>query len=88
MKVSSKDFMVLDNFELECIQVLDNIEQILKSSGSSMKDIIKLTVYLTDLSNFDIFEIHGLFENVPLPIQLVGIYVIAVIIINVFIYKW
>ncbi len=40
---------------------------------------------LTDNNiNFDIFEIHGLFENVPLPIQLVGIYVIAVIIINVF----
>jgi cell division protease FtsH len=40
---------------------------------------------LTDNNiNFDIFEIHGLFENVPLPIQLVGIYVVAVIIINVF----
>ena len=40
---------------------------------------------LTDNNiNFDIFEIHGIFENVPLPIQLVGIYVVAVIIINVF----
>jgi 2-iminobutanoate/2-iminopropanoate deaminase len=45
--------MVLDNFELECIQVLDNVQAILKASGSNMADIIKLTVYLTDLSKFD-----------------------------------
>jgi cell division protease FtsH len=40
---------------------------------------------LTDNNiNFDIFEVHGLFENIPLPVQLVGIYVAAVIVINVF----
>jgi len=60
--------MVLDNFELECIQVLDNIEEILKASGSSMKDIIKLTVYLTDLSNFDILNnVFNTYFNDSLP---------------------
>jgi len=60
--------MVLDNFELECIQVLDNIEEILKASGSSMKDIVKLTVYLTDLSNFDILNnVFNTYFNDSLP---------------------
>ena len=48
--------IVSDNFELECIQVLDNLKEILKASGSDMSNIIKLTVYLTDLSKFDILN--------------------------------
>ena len=48
--------MVSNNFELECIQVLDNIKEILEASGSNMSNIIKLTVYLTDLSQFDILN--------------------------------
>ena len=48
--------IVLNNFESECIQVLDNIKEILKASGSNMENIIKLTVYLTDLSKFDILN--------------------------------
>ena len=48
--------MISDDFEQECLQVLDNIEEILKASGSSMTNIIKLTVYLTDLSKFDILN--------------------------------
>ena len=48
--------MVSGNFKLECIQVLDNIKEILNASGSSISNIIKLTVYLTDLSKFDILN--------------------------------
>ena len=48
--------MVVDNFEEECIQVLDNLKAILEYSGSGIFNIIKLTVYLTDLSNFNILN--------------------------------
>ena len=48
--------VVSGNFELECVQVLDNVKAILESSGSKMSNIIKLTVYLTDLSNFDVLN--------------------------------
>ena len=48
--------IVSGNFELECIQVLENVKEILKCSGSNMSNVIKLTVYLTDLSNFDILN--------------------------------
>ena len=53
--------IISGNFELECIQVLDNVKAILESSGSKMTNIIKLTVYLTDLSNFDI--LNGVFDK-------------------------
>ena len=48
--------VVSGDFELECVQVLDNVKAILESSGSKMSNIIKLTVYLTDLSNFDVLN--------------------------------
>ena len=54
--LKSDGSVVSGNFELECIQVLDNIKEILKASGSDMENIIKLTVYLTDLSKFDILN--------------------------------
>ena len=60
--------IVSDNFELECIQVLDNLKEILKASGSDMSNIIKLTVYLTDLSKFDILNnVFNTYFNNSLP---------------------
>ena len=46
--------LVLDKFENEVIQVLDNISAVLESGGSSKNSIIKLTVFLVDLSNFQV----------------------------------
>lgn len=53
--------IVSGNFEEESIQVLNNIDEILKAAGSNMGNIIKLTVYLDDLSNFNI--LNKVFEN-------------------------
>jgi len=53
--------MVTDDFKKECIQVLDNLNEILKCSGSKISNIIKLTVYLTDLSNFSV--LNSVFEQ-------------------------
>ena len=38
-------------------QVLHNLNQVLKAAGSNKNNIIKLTVYLTDLSKFDLLNI-------------------------------
>ncbi len=60
--------MIVDNFEKECIQVLDNLKAILESSGSGMLNIVKLTVYLTDLSNFNILnEVFEQYFDKSLP---------------------
>ena len=49
--------VVSDKFNVQVDQVLHNLNQVLKASGSNKNNIIKLTVYLTDLSKFDLLNI-------------------------------
>ena len=50
--LTQKGELVKNDFQSESIQVIKNIESILNESGSQLSDIIKITVYLTDLSLF------------------------------------
>ncbi len=45
----------------QAARVLDNLEAILKAAGSSMGDILKLTVFLADLEWFD--EVNGVLSD-------------------------
>ena len=54
--------------EEETKQALNNLEAILESSGASLDNVVKTTVYLTDLKNFPIVnEIYAEYfkENPP-----------------------
>jgi 2-iminobutanoate/2-iminopropanoate deaminase len=53
--------LVSENFGEQVIQTLDNIRGILKERNCGLSNLIKLTVYLTDLSNFD--ELNTIFED-------------------------
>ena len=44
--------MITGDIEVETEKVLKNIEAILKEDGRNLNNIIKTTVYLTDLSEF------------------------------------
>jgi len=44
--------MITGDFKADVQQVLTNLDSVLKSGGSSLKQAIKLTVFLTDISNF------------------------------------
>lgn len=48
--------LIKDNFKEEVLQVLNNIEAILKSLGCSRKDIVKTTVFIKDMNNFPEFN--------------------------------
>jgi 2-iminobutanoate/2-iminopropanoate deaminase len=41
-------------FEDETTQVLDNLEAVCQEAGGTLDHILKLTIYLTDLSKFDV----------------------------------
>ena len=45
--------LVTGNFEKECVQVLENLKAILGESNSNLSNIIKLTVFLTDINKFN-----------------------------------
>ena len=44
--------LVSGDFKAEVLQVLENLDAILNASNSSLQKVPKLTVFLTDLSNF------------------------------------
>lgn len=45
--------LVTGSFRKETKQVFANISAVVNAAGGSLQDIVKLTVYLTDLKNFD-----------------------------------
>jgi len=45
--------IISNDFNKQAKQVLKNIKKLIESEGSSINNILKLTVYLTDLSCFD-----------------------------------
>jgi reactive intermediate/imine deaminase len=49
-------------------QVFDNLKAVAEAAGGGLSDIVKLNVFLTDLSNFPIVnEIMGLYFEEPYP---------------------
>ena len=59
--------LIKDDFESEVIQVINNLKSVLEHGGSSLSNIVKITVFLTDLSLFPrlnkVFE--GFFQEEP-----------------------
>ena len=48
--------LVQDNIKLEIYQIFKNLENILLEGGSCIDKIIKLNIYIIDLSNFSILN--------------------------------
>jgi 2-iminobutanoate/2-iminopropanoate deaminase len=48
--------MVTGGFEDETRQVLENLSAVVEAAGGSMGDVVKTTVYLTDLDHYDAFN--------------------------------
>lgn len=44
--------MVSGDFEARARQVFSNLEAVAKAAGGSLDDVVKVTVFLTDLDNF------------------------------------
>jgi len=53
--------MVRGDVELQIRQVLENIRAILEAGGSSLKKVVKMSVFLTDLKNTS--EVNTVFEK-------------------------
>lgn len=52
--------IVPGGFEPQARQVLRNLERVLESAGCSFQDVVKATIYLTDLADFPrLNELYG-----------------------------
>ncbi len=60
--------LVGDEAEAQVRQVFDNLSAVARASGGSFADVVKLTVYLTDLGNFGtVNAVMGEYFSEPFP---------------------
>ena len=60
--------IISDNIDDQIKQVFDNLKSVCKASGGDLNDIVKLNVFLTDLSNFSkVNEIMADYFDEPYP---------------------
>jgi reactive intermediate/imine deaminase len=60
--------VVEGGIEAEIRRVFDNLTAVCKAAGGSLGDIVKLNIYLTDLSNFpQVNEIMATYFDQPYP---------------------
>lgn len=56
------------NFEAQAEQVFKNLDRVLRAGGSSLANVIKVTIFLRDMSNFGkIVELRGRYFTPPYP---------------------
>lgn len=57
-----------EGFEQQTVQVFENLKAVAEAAGGSLKDIVKLNIYLTDLDNFaTLNEVMERYFSAPYP---------------------
>lgn len=60
--------MVEGDFAAQATQVFENLQAVCRAADGELRDIVKLNIYLTDLSNFSVVnEVMGRFFSQPYP---------------------
>jgi len=56
------------SFEAQISRVFENLKGIAEAAGGSLADVVKLTIYITDLSNYPkVNDVMGDFFQAPYP---------------------
>lgn len=56
------------DFDAQAEQAFKNLEQVLEAGDSSLRDVAKVTIFLTDMSNFaKIVDLRGKWFSEPYP---------------------
>ncbi|WP_298464773.1 RidA family protein [uncultured Erythrobacter sp.] len=66
----AEDGSIVDeaDFDAQLSQTFANIERVLEAAGATMSDIVKVTIYLTDMANFPkIVEARKRYFTAPYP---------------------
>lgn len=60
--------LVSGDFALETRRVFDNLKAVAEAAGDGFKDVVRITVYLTDLANFPkVNEVMAEYFQEPYP---------------------
>ena len=56
------------DFEAQAKQTFENLDRVLRAGGSSLRNVVKVTIFLTDMTNFDrIVQLRGQWFTAPYP---------------------
>ena len=56
------------DFERQAEQAFENLDRVLRAGGSSLANVVKVTIFLTDMANFDkVVELRGRWFTPPYP---------------------
>lgn len=59
---------MVDGIEAQIVRVFDNLKAVAEAAGGSLADVVKLNVFLTDLSNFaKVNETMARYFSEPFP---------------------
>ncbi|AYC34852.1 RidA family protein [Pseudomonas cavernae] len=59
---------LVQGFEAQTVQVFENLKAVIEASGGYMSNLVKLNIFLTDLSHFaTVNEIMGRYFQQPYP---------------------
>jgi len=69
----------VDDFDSQAEQAFANLRRVLEAAGSSLEQVVKVTIYLTDMSNFPkIVELRARYFSRPWPADtIVGVTALA-----------
>lgn len=58
----------IGDFDAQAKKTFENLEKVLKAGGSSLKNVVKVTILLRDMSNFEkIVALRGKYFTAPYP---------------------
>ena len=56
------------DFDTQANRAFENLQRVLRAGGSSLENVVKVTIYLTDMSHFeDIVALRGRWFSPPYP---------------------
>ena len=60
--------MVSGDFEAQAVRVFENLKAVTEAAGGTLRDMVKLNIFLTDLSNFaKLNEVMSRYFEQPYP---------------------
>ena len=63
-----KTMELVEGFEAQTVQVFENLKSVAEAAGGTLKDIVKLNIFLTDLSHFaTVNEVMSRYFAQPYP---------------------
>lgn len=63
-----QSMQLVDGIDAQIVRVFDNLQAVASAAGGTLADVVKLTVYLTDLANFaKVNEVMSQYFAPPFP---------------------